>query len=967
MINWLWVCLTLAVLGLVVGLCGLVSRNVSALACLLLLPAFLSIAFPQRGEAGEIEWAKICQESRPWTYWWWLGNAVTKEEITRHMELFKQVGLGGVHIIPIYGAQGYENRYIPYLSDLWLAMLAHTLQEGQRLGLGVDITLGTGWNMGGPWIDESTAAKKVEIRRLKLRQGEKLTDLILPDSSRAVLHALMAYGPSGQILDLTEKFDLKANRLNWTPPYGDWILYAVIQVLHGMKVKRAAPGGEGFIIDFFSNEALKRFLAPFDEAFEKLARITSLKPRAVYHDSFEVIGENWTDNLLDQFKRRRGYDLRFFLPALLGEGDQEIVSHVRSDFRQTIDELMLEEYVKPWVEWSHKYGFLVRYEAHGSPGNLLDLYGVADIPESETFGPDWLELVGLKPLPRTLPQRSSSNPKTLFLLNKFASSAAHVTGKNLCANETATWLGEHFKVPLEHVKSLVDLLFLAGINCIFYHGIPFSPSDEDFPGWLFYASTHFGPTNTFWRHFHALNEYISICQAFLQLGQPDNDLLVYFPVFDLWATDEGTRSFLHFLIAHSNWLEDNLPKFTQKAQQLWDMGYGFDFVSDRMLVNDVSVSGGQIQTKGGTYKALLIAGCKLMQPETLERIVRVIEKGATVLVVGELPKDVPGLGRLGERRQRFHTVRERLKFVDKSYSVKEARLGKGRLLASDDLKTLMSASGIQQEPMTDLGLQFIRRRESEGRWLYFIVNLSGQKFEGWVLLSVAAKSVVIFDPMGQRAGLAAVQRENEQTKVYLQLEPRQSLMLRATNREVKGASWDYWKPKGEPLPLGSEWKVEFVEGGPNLPRPTKVKNLTSWTEWTHDDPTLMKAFSGCALYRTSFVKPKEKADAWLLDLGTACYSARVWLNGTCIAALISSPFKVTLPNDLLREGENELAVEVANLMANRIAYMDKQGISWQRFFFVNIRYQPFSADDWEPLPSGLLGPVRLHPLARFTP
>ncbi len=910
-----------------VGISGISGRGAKVAACLFALSLSLSVVQSRDNDASS--WAPIGRQSRPWTYWWWLGSAVTKDEITRHMELFKQAGLGGVHIVPIYGAQGYEDKYIPYLSDRWLEMLAHTLEEGQRLGLGVDMTLGTGWNMGGPWIDEANAAKRVEIRAFRLGQGEKLSEPVFPNRQDAVLHTLMAYGSNGQVLDLTDKVNARTKSLDWSPSEGEWTLYAVIQVLHGMKVKRAAPGGEGFVIDFFSRKAMYRFLEPFDQVLRKLSSVTTLRPRAVYHDSFEVMGENWTDDFIEQFKKRRGYDLRFYLHALVGDAPAELVTRVRSDFRQTIDELLLEESVLPWVEWSHRHGFLVRYEAHGSPGNLLDLYSAADIPESETFGPDWLQLAGLEPLPGTLPQRSPSSPKTLFLLNKFASSAAHVTGKPFCANETATWLGEHFKVPLEHVKALVDILFLAGINHIFYHGIPFSPADVEFPGWLFYASTHFGPTNTFWHHFPALNEYIARCQAFLQIGQLDNDLLVYFPIFDLWGTERGTRGFLHFLTAHSSWLEGNLPEFTRTAQQLWEQGYGFDFISDRLLASKVDVADGYLVTPGGRYKALLLAGCKLMPPETLERIVKLLKKGATVLVLGELPKDVPGLSGLEQKRQRFGSLKKKLlsNLNEFGNGLKVTTVGNGKLVIGSDIKTLVTDTEIQRETMTDFGLQFIRRHERDGSWIYFIVNLSGKRWDGWVPISVPAKSAVIFEPISQQVGIARVRNESGHTEVYLQLEPRQSVILRAlADRQVSGQRWAYWKPVGEPLTLSGTWQVEFVEGGPNLPKSTKVTKLSSWTEWEHDDPELLKAFSGTARYRLTFDLPTADADAWLLDLGTVCYSARVWLNGRLLGTLIASPFRLYVPKEAVRAKGNKLIVEVANLMANRIAYMDRQKV-----------------------------------------
>ncbi len=956
----------LGILSVLLALPSHASFRLSA--ALLAVMACLLSASLHASENDPFAWVPVRQEARPWVYWWWLGSAVTEAEISRHLSLFRQVGLGGAHIIPIYGAQGAEERYIPFLSSQWLQMLAHTLQEGERLDIGVDMTLGTGWNLGGPWVDETTAAKRVLIRTFTLRSGEQLREPLFPDQPYAILHALVAYSSDGQVIDLAEKVDLQTKQLHWSPPQGEWKIYAVFQILHGMKVKRAAPGGEGYVMDFFSRRALMHYLTPFNKAFRHLNDLTDLKVRAIYHDSFEVMGENWTDNLLDEFRRRRGYDLRHYLPALVGDAPSVLVTRVRSDFRQTIDELMLEEYALPWVGWAHQHGFLVRYEAHGSPGNLLDLYAAADIPESELFGPDCLQLAGLRPL-RGDVQRGRSDPRTLFLFLKFASSAAHVTGKRLCANETATWLGEHFCVPLEHVKAQADLLFLAGINHIFYHGIPFSPEDAPWPGWLFYASTHFGPTNTFWEHFPALNNYIARCQSFLQLGQPDNNLLLYFPVFDLWATEEGTRGYLHFLIANGEWLERNLPAFTQAALHLWERGYSFDFVSDRMLAKVVTVAENALQTPISTYRALLLAHCRLIPVDTFERILQLTRQGATVLVLGDLPQDVPGLSNLSERQQRLSVLRSQVEQALRPIApnVKEAQIGKGRFLLSHDLPSLLAVARIPREPMTDWGLRFIRRKESHERFVYFIVNLGSEPFEGWVPLGVPAKAAVLFDPMHERCGLAAVRQRNDAPEIYLQLSPRQSVIVRTLMREVKGLSWDYWKAEDASFPLEGVWQVEFVEGGPCLPKPTEVRILSSWTEWNHDDPNLLKAFSGTARYRLMFDLPSTDADAWWLDLGTVCYSARVWLNERLMGTLIAAPFRILVTREQLKPKDNKLVVEVANLMANRIADMDKRGVPWQQFFFVNIRYQPFSAADWEPLPSGLLGPVRLVPLRRFVP
>jgi glycosyl hydrolase family 106( putative alpha-L-rhamnosidase) len=910
-----------------------------------------------RGESapdGALAWPAVTRECRPWTRWWWMGSAVDEAEITRHLEFFHEAGLGGVEISPIYGVQGAADRNVSYLSPQWVSMLHHSLREAKRQDLGVDMITGSGWPFGGPWIRPEDAAAQVVLTSIPLdAEGRPVS---LPANAR--LQALMAFSSGGEILEITGRVD-SSGKIDWTAPAGKWAVYAVQLRPTGQKVKRAAPGGEGPVLDPFAGGALHRYLEPFDQALAGLPREERL--RCFFNDSFEAYGANWTADLLGQFERRRGYDLRRWLPALMGQDTPDRNSRVRSDFRQTVSDLLLEEFTRPWTEWAHRRGSLSRNQAHGSPGNLLDLYAAADIPETEVFGTAWLELAGLDPLPGT-PRRYGGREEILAC--KLASSAAHVTGKRLCSSESMTWLGEHFKVPLEHAKAEADCLFVMGVNHLFYHGTPFSPADAAWPGWLCYASTHFGPTNPFWRDFPALNAYIARCQSFLQAGQPDNDVLLYLPIFDLWAKDRGSSGMLQPMTVHNteSWLDTNLAGFARAGRLLWDRGYGFDCVSDRLLEQAVQVSDRRLASQGGSYRVLVLAGCTLMPPETLERIVQLAREGATVIVAGDLPQDVPGLGNLEERRRRLKTALASLGPSKPLHSgITQTRLGKGRLLAGPDLERLLELAGVERESVVDEGVELIRRADEAGT-TYFLANLGRKRVDRWVPLAVAARSAVLFDPMHEQRGVAAVRRSKEGgAEVYLQMDPGQALILRALRKQVSGPRWRYLEQGGPPQPIEGEWSVEFIEGGPELPKPTRIRSLTSWTEFPHD-PEALKAFSGTARYRISFQKPAVRAEAWALDLGQVCHSARVRLNGRDLGTLFSRPFRLEL-GEALRDGRNDLEIEVTNLMANRIAEMDRRKVPWRKFYFVNIQYREFDASGWEPLPSGLLGPVQLVPYA----
>lgn len=910
----------------------------------------------------DLLWPAITSAARPWTRWWWLGNAVDEAEITHQLQDFQAAGFGGVEISPVYGVTGEEARSLAFLSPPWIHMLRHTIREARRLGLEVDLICGTGWPFGGPWVAAEDAAARCLFELYILAEGEQLAEALVSKADpQATIQALMAFSQDGQILDLSAQVDTQ-QRLTWIAPPGEWQLYALFQAATGQQVKRAAPGGEGNVVDHFSATAITRYLAAFDQVFAALP--ADERVRCCFNDSYEVYGANWTADLLAQFEQRRGYDLRRYLPALCGKADPQMVSRVRSDYRQTIGDLLLEAFVKPWTEWAHRHGAITRNQAHGSPGNLLDLYAAADIPETETFGTDWLRLAGLDPLPGT---PASHGGVAEILACKLASSAAHITGKRLCSSESFTWLGEHGKVSLAHMKAELDTLFVMGINHVFFHGAPFSPADAAWPGWMFYAATHVGQTNPWWRDLPALNAYISRCQSFLQAGQPDNDLLLYLPIFDLWASDHGTHDLLHALTPHNTrqWLDENLPDFTAAARLLWDRGYSFDFVSDQLLDQAIHISERQIRSGGGAYAALVVAGCRTMPPETLKRLLALARQGATVVVVGALPQAVPGLGNLTQRQQQLRAALSELGPLESIQDgVLEARLDKGRLLVGPDVKPMLRLLDIRRENIVDAGIEIIRRRDENG-YLYFLTNPGRRRLDQWVSLPVQAASTIIFDPVANRQGLACTRADNAQTQVYLQLEPGESLLLRALARSVEGPRWSYLAPAGQPSAIAGEWHIEFIAGGPALPTPTTIQELDSWTEWPAESE-LLRAFSGTARYTITFEQPAASAAMWALDLGTIGSSARVTLNGQDLGTCYAPPFRLIVPPDLL-VGMNQLEIEVTNLMANRLAALDRQGQSWRTFFFVNIQYQEFNAADWEPLPSGLLGSVQLVPLRQLQP
>ncbi|HEY8897044.1 MAG TPA: glycosyl hydrolase, partial [Niastella sp.] len=159
--------------------------------------------------SAQTKWPAITQQSKPWTRWWWMGSAVDEKNLSTSLQQYNQVGLGGVEIVPIYGAKGFEDRYIKYLSPQWMKMLDYTVQQSNALNMGVYISVGTGWPIGGAHVTIQDAASKLVVKQYDLKAGTLLEQSITSNDAKqktsAVLSALMGFNGKGEAIDLTGK------------------------------------------------------------------------------------------------------------------------------------------------------------------------------------------------------------------------------------------------------------------------------------------------------------------------------------------------------------------------------------------------------------------------------------------------------------------------------------------------------------------------------------------------------------------------------------------------------------------------------------------------------------------------------------------------------------------------------------------------------------------------------------------
>lgn len=941
----------------------------------------LAVALCCACSAPQTDWYAAEPDHKPGLRWWWLGSAVDEAGLTYNMEEFAAKGIGAVEITPIYGVQGNEANDIDYLSPRWMEVYRHTVAEGERLGIEVDMSNCTGWPFGGPQIGYAESAAKYVVGGYLLSEGEHFETIVTPPASEkhpevARLQRIVAYR-GDRHLDLTDRITDDSLFVWDVPPTpaGEepcpWTVYTLFSSRTLQKVKRAAPGGEGLVMNHYDRKALERYLERFDRAF---AESGAPWPAVFFNDSYEVYGASWTDDFLAEFERLNGYRLEDHLREFaagqarfdtkadmlpyqpLSDAERDLAARVVTDYRETLAGLLYDNFTLPWTAWAHSHGVRTRNQAHGSPGNILDYYAAVDIPECESFGRTPFDIPGLRQ--DSIIKLNDSDPSVL----KFASSAAHVAGKRITSSETLTWMTEHFRTSLSQCKPELDQMFCAGVNRVFFHGAPYSPPETPFPGWMFYAAINMSPTNTIWRDAGAMMGYITRCQSFLQAGDPDNDFLVYMPLYDIWHRQQSQP----YLLFDIHKMDRTLPEFKRAVEQILEAGYDTDYISDRYIASLRVNSRGELVSEGGaTYRALLLPSCSLMPEWTLQRLVDLASSGATIVFLDSYPHDVPGLARLEERRASFAAEAALLPAADFTVTQTQ-RLGRGRIITGPDCRTALAATGAAPEPFrSELGGSMIRRRNEAGGHNYFLAMLRNRPIDGWVPLGTAAASVEIFDPLTGCRGMAE-SRTGAQglTEVRLALAPGQSLLLKTFPDRIEGVqAWEYHAPAGDPIVLDRGWTFAFTDTEPSTPESFETDTLCPWTAL--DTPCATVA-AGSGTYTCTFtLDDPALADDWLLDLGDVRESARASLNGEEIGTLWSVPFTARVGH-LLRPGENRLTVTVTNMPSNRIADYERRGVRWRIFKDANVasvtNARQFDFGTWPVDPAGLNSRVTLTPL-----
>ena len=627
--------------------------------------------------------------AKPQTWWHWMNGNITKAGIAADLEAMKQIGLGGATIVNV--DCGIPAGPVTFMSSEWREDFKFAVQEANRLGLELCVENCAGWSSsGGPWNTVTNAMQRVttsEVRvtgpanfaaalpqpPTKLGFYRDIAVLAFPaPSAKAIIENIDAKDglngsfvlsspsaddssagavPQREVVDLTSRLGVDG-KLGWQVPAGDWVILRVGYTPTGRNNHPAASGGEGLECDKFSKAALDIHWNGFmQKILDDLGPLAGKALGSSLIDSYEVGGQNWTENFRAEFQRRRGYDLTKFLPTFTGRvvDNPAVSERFLWDMRRTIADLFAENYYGHFAELCKQHGLLNAVEPYTGPFESIQCGARADVVMGEFWTGDW----------------QGWNPTV-----KLASSIAHIYGKTIAAAESFTATPENGRWQNDpySLKALGDLMYCWGLNRYVFHRYAMQPWTDRWPGmtmgqWGF----HFERTETWWNQGRAWIDYISHCQFLLQQGRAVADAA--------------------YFIGESAAAEPPAPP----------AGYDYDVVNADVLLHLATVKDGRIVlASGASYAALILPSSDVnLMPATLERIGELIRAGATV--VGPRPQHSPSLAGFPQCDAQVEKMAGELWGKCDGVSVQENSAGKGRVIWGKSLADIFAAQHLKPD------------------------------------------------------------------------------------------------------------------------------------------------------------------------------------------------------------------------------------------------------------------------------
>lgn len=902
---------------------------------------------------------------RPFVRWWWNGNRVEATELVRELRLLKEAGIGGVEINPVQfpsRSQGDDlgKPSLQWLSREWIDMLKVVFDEAKSLGMTCDLIVGSGWPFGSEDIKEVEQSQIVTIAVRKVRGPIDFSvsrDELFTEADPAVSspwagrrHELLSLSLVPDPLSLPEEIIDLSDRtgdeyFNLFIPEGDHALYALVRTTGFMEVINGAPGASGPVLDHYSEAAVKRYLRKMSGSVEAFTGPLSQHLRALFTDSMELEGSNWTSDLRAEFIRRRGYDIFPYLSFILfktgamgnvtdfrygaarGPGFDEMLMRMRYDFEITKAELLEERFLKTFASWCKQLGVRSRMQAYGRGFYPLESSMAVDIPEGESWTMNWLK----HRIGEEMPESDYRRGRAYTMVNKYVSSAAHLSGKRLVSCEEMTDTYTVFNTSLENLKIGSDQSIISGVTHSIFHGFNYSPPEAPWPGWIRYGG-YFSENNNWWHHFPLLNEYKGRLSALLQSCDMYADIAILPPTADMWSRigmqNEPFPSVLHAEYLSLVW------------EAIVKNGSGCDYVSERILAS-AEIEKGWIKMGSRRYHTLFLVEIESIDPVTAERLLEFVRSGGRIFCVGTTPSKSAGWHNYKEKESQINSAVMSMKaFPDQFIFLEKPEkdyIGWYRTV-QEQYRLLPYIRIDNPGPF----LMQTRYRADDGSEYIFLIHShlhdSHQTHIEFSEELSRRKDFSVWDPETGKRSKVIMDKGNG---INLDLGPAESLLFVFDNARVK----DEWRPlpaTGVDMQEISEgWHAEFRHSRDGSVMEVEMDRLTDLKEM----PDYVH-FSGTIIYSKRL--RLKKAGRLLLNLGKVYGTSELIINGNSCGVKwygrrIYEIGKYIIP------GDNLVEVIVTTSMGNYMKSLTQNPVA-QYWTNAGTKNQPLQS-------MGMTGPV----------
>ena len=722
----------------------------------------------------------------------------------------------------------------------------------------------------------------------------------------------MAVQP-GQVIDLSDKMTADGT-LTWDVPEGEWTVLRTGMTPTGVVNEPACPDATGYEVDKLSRKhAEEHFDAYIGEILRRIPADERKSFKLLVQDSYEVGGQNFTDDMIPVFKERYGYDPVPYLPVLSGVvvGNQHDSDAFLWDLRRLVADKISYDYVGGSREVAHKHGlttWLENYGHWGFPGEFLQYGGQAD----EVGGEFW------------------ADPPLGDIENRLATSCAHIYGKKLTSSETSTSAGPSFVRTPSSLKQRMDRFFTYGVNNTVLHLYISQPSEDRLPGSNAWFGTEFNRNNTWFKHMDLYTQYIKRCNYMMRQGWYQADV-AYF-------------------------IGEDAPRMVGIMEPWIPAGYQFEHMNAEVIMRDMTVKDGMLTLPHGVqFKVLVLPRrLKTMRPELLEKIERLILDGA--IVMGPAPERSPSLQNQPEADRRVKDMAARIWGDVDGVNVKQRCYGKGMICDGLDFETLFAQLGYVPDCKVPDGMNVYQGHQKDGDTdIYILSNQDNRALTMDVAFRVTGKQPELWDPVtGIIRKLPAFRQEEKTTVVPMKLEKNECVFV--VFRE-KGEPSATTLEANYPAPLRTqeatgEWDVTF-ESAFKTPSPVRMATLDNLSDNANDS---IRYFSGTATYTTSVSLDRAgRGEHMFMAFDNVGTMAKVYINGKYAGGVWTAPYRLDV-TDFVKNGRNDVKVEVVNTWVNRIVGdMNLPESERETYLFVNHLNAKTSLP-----PSGIIGKVKFE-------